>query len=523
MYSFILKFWRLLISLVTVCIWISSFTHTLYAATNKPSDIYALINIDQIGSEKLTEIQLNSDLVWWVEIDDQLLILASEDVASELTKNFEVQVLQVPVFKHRLYFLREYHRVHLFPIDADVLATGGRFAVIQSWSDKDPDCEIGPEDYQSLSGGSSLSCGGNLLPFLPHVVLARQSANNPPSEAKFIPFLQDIIDQVDDQEWFDDITVLASFNRYTRSTDINNARDWLVQRLKRIGVLDVTTESFSVGSTVAYNVIGTLDGTERSDDWYIIGGHYDAFSEDPFVAAPGAEDNASGCAGVLALSRIFARYITEGSVIFICFSGEEQGLLGSTHHASRLVSSTNDSKVKAFINMDMIGFTEDADLDCLLETDQAFSSLAMMLSDSAATYTSLRIVTSFYPSGSDHVPFIKRGIPAVLTIENDWSSYPYYHRTTDLPDNISLDMGREILRMNTAAMAQMIFGTSIPALRGDLNDDRRVDSQDMFRLLRRLGDNAEKGDPADIDQDGLITVLDARKLVLFCTRTGCVR
>lgn len=91
--------------------------------------------------------------------------------------------------------------------------------------------------------------------------------------------------------------------------------------------------------------------------------------------------------------------------------------------------------------MDMIGFTEYADLDCLLETDGAFSFLKKMLRDSAATYTSLRIVTSFFPSGSDHAPYIKRGIPAILPIENDWSRYPFYHRTTDLPDNIPLDMG----------------------------------------------------------------------------------
>lgn len=77
--------------------------------------------------------------------------------------------------------------------------------------------------------------------------------------------------------------------------------------------------------------------------------------------------------------------------------------------------------------------------------------------------------------------------------------------------------------MNIAAIAQMIFGTAVPSLRGDLNDDNRVDLRDLLRLLQRRGEKTAENDPADLDHDRLIIVLDARKLALFCTRTGCTR
>jgi Zn-dependent M28 family amino/carboxypeptidase len=265
-----------------------------------------------------------------------------------------------------------------------------------------------------------------------------------------------LVGDVDPQRWFDDIVTLASFNRYTYGAEIDLARDWLVQQFETLEGVDVTTPSFPVGDVTAYNVVATLPGTIRPDDWYIIGGHYDATSEDPYAAAPGAEDNASGCAGVLEMARILTHYPQEGTLIFICYSGEEQGLYGSDDHAGDLVAEGHADKVQVMLDMDMIGYTSDEDLDCLLETEPFAEYLLDLFADAAEQYTSLRILTSTFAFGSDHVPYLERGMPALLTIENDWYEYPDYHRTTDLPENIDLDMGGEILRMNVAAVAQLI-------------------------------------------------------------------
>ena len=74
--------------------------------------------------------------------------------------------------------------------------------------------------------------------------------------------------------------------------------------------------------------------------------------------------------------------------------------------------------------MDIIAFSRDADLDVLLETSDVGVDLQRALADSARAYTSLRVVKSLHPFGSDHVPFLRAGIPCVLTIENDWDEYP---------------------------------------------------------------------------------------------------
>ena len=57
---------------------------------------------------------------------------------------------------------------------------------------------------------------------------------------------------------------------------------------------------------------------------------------------------------------------------------------------------------------------------------------------------------------ASHNPYLDNGMPALLTIEDEWNIYPDYHRTTDLPANLTLEMGRQVLRMNVAAMAELV-------------------------------------------------------------------
>jgi Zn-dependent M28 family amino/carboxypeptidase len=128
---------------------------------------------------------------------------------------------------------------------------------------------------------------------------------------------------------------------------------------------------------------------------------------------------------------------------------------------AQLYASGDHDKVEAMLDMDMIGYTEDSDLDCLLETESWAEDLAFAFSDAATQYTSLRIEFLWGAWGSDHVPYLETGIPALLTIENDFWSYPFYHTTNDLPEHITIEMGEEILKMNVAAMAEMVGAETI--------------------------------------------------------------
>ncbi len=414
-----------------------------------PDLIYARIDIDALGPGPLTKIKQTPGLVWWVELDDRLLVLAGEPALGSLQRRWAVERLAVEPRPSRLYLLRGARRGDTAAMDVDVLAAGGRRAVIQARHGARP--ELPP-----ARGGAGAYRA--ILPFEPGLVLARQLANR--SSLAPAPEVTELIDEVDEQRWFDGVVALADYNRYTHGPEIDDARDWLVQQLEALPGFAVTTESFAVGATTAWNVVATLPGDLRADDLYIVGGHYDATSEAPQTAAPGAEDNASGCAGVLEMARIFAVNPPAATMLFICYSGEEQGLFGSSDHASGLVAAGLDAQVMAILIMDMVGYTSDADLDCLLETSSANAALVDAFS-AAAGFTDLRIVISFNPFGSDHVPYLNRGMPALLAIENDWDSYPCYHDTCDLPANLTLAMGREILKMNVVAMGQMV-GSETP-------------------------------------------------------------
>ncbi len=416
------------------------------AATPAPdaSPIYARIDVDAIGPGPLQQLQQTPGLAWWIELDDRLLVLAGEAVLDSLGRDFAVERLAVETRPARLHLVRGARRDDLAAMDVDLLAAGGRYAVVQARRDQ-------PPALPAAAGGHRHA---TLLPFAPDLVLARQQANQEPRRRSLSARAGALIDEVDEQRWFNDLTALAGYNRWTHGDEIDMARDWLVDQFETLPGLTVETPVFEVGSTAAFNVVATLTGTLRPDDLYIVGGHYDATSQSAAVAAPGAEDNASGCAGVLEMARIFTANPPEATVLFICYSGEEQGLHGSVDHASGLVAAGLDDQVLAVLTMDMIGFTEDADLDCLLETSSGNAALADAFA-AAATLTDLRIVVSFSPFGSDHVPYLGAGMPALLTIENDWSSYPCYHSTCDTPDNITLAMGREVLKMNVATMAEL--------------------------------------------------------------------
>ncbi len=103
-----------------------------------------------------------------------------------------------------------------------------------------------------------------------------------------------------------------------------------------------------------YNVLGRIDGTEPG--FVIIGAHYDHLGEVPGSVEyyPGADDNASGVAGLLELSRMWVERPPDGrSLIAAAFTAEEDGMLGSKY--STMSRASNSDRINAMINMDMIG------------------------------------------------------------------------------------------------------------------------------------------------------------------------
>jgi Zn-dependent M28 family amino/carboxypeptidase len=267
-----------------------------------------------------------------------------------------------------------------------------------------------------------------------------------------------LVELVSQPRWFTDVTTLAGYNRFTRGTGIAAAQAWIINQLSLLTNITVTTQPFTSGATSGVNVIGTIKGTTLPNNLVIIGGHYDSTSQSTSTAAPGAEDNASGAAAVLEMARIFNAHPPAATALFIFFSGEEQGLLGSVAHAQSLVNAGNATKVKLMHNMDMISYQQNANgpKQVLLETSTAYTSLFPYYRESAIRYTTLGVFESTTAWGSDHEPYIRRNMPALLTIDYDWDIYPYYHTTQDTPDRLNPGLGYQLIRLGVGAVAQVL-------------------------------------------------------------------
>ncbi|MEM7350827.1 MAG: M28 family peptidase [Acidobacteriota bacterium] len=414
-------------------------------------------SIYALGFESLSILQ-DSPFDSWAEIDDVLFACGADELFDALrdTGHPAMRYWQdVPL--ERLFVVRGAHPGSFHDDgDLEILVRGGPYSVI--WAGTETAWQaMSAGQLPEATGDTHAGCGhAQVQPLAGGMVLARQSVNRAVrGTTVFGPEAELAADTVDGARWFTDVETLAGWNRWTLGAQIDLARDWLVAQLGAMPGLSVSTQVFEVNGTPAENVIAVLPGSTRPDDWVLVGAHYDAISQSPGSSAPGAEDNASGCAGVLELARVITAMPPEATVIFLCYSGEEQGLFGSVAHADELVSQGEDAKVDLMLNMDMIGYTGDADLDCLLETDPPFATVLDPFVDAAEAFTTLRSVTSLNAFGSDHVPYLNRNMPALLTIENDWDSYSSYHRTSDLPQNITVDMGYQVLRMNAAVLAHV--------------------------------------------------------------------
>lgn len=269
------------------------------------------------------------------------------------------------------------------------------------------------------------------------------------------------------------------------------ARTYLERRMREAGApagdrLLVERKSYPVSArrigkdVAAVNIVATLRGVSDPDRLYVIGGHYDSINgdnRDVAGRAPGANDDGSGTALVLEALRALAPVPLAATVVFVCYDGEEMGLLGSTEHAKELAAA--DAKVDGMITNDIVGNT--LGMDGVRRTDylRAFSyaprgndtsgrSLAR-----AATFAARRHVDGFevrlilrgdrYGRGGDHRPFFTEGFPAIrLTEAREDFSRQHATLTTrdgkpygDLPEFVDADYLTNVCRTNVALLLEL--------------------------------------------------------------------
>ena len=244
--------------------------------------------------------------------------------------------------------------------------------------------------------------------------------------------------------------------RYTWTAEMELACDYALAEFQALG-LDAWFDEFEHAGEPLKNVVAWKPGLADSSIIYVIGGHLDATSPDPWHLAPGAEDNGSGAVSVLEAARLLAPLETDHSIYFVCFTAEEIGLIGSEHFAAQAAAQGLD--IRGMLNLDMVGYYDPADEDLWLEGfyDGVPSVWLMeLLRDNARAFTDLSVF--LYGGngwGSDHVPFHNHGFPAVLSIENEWASYPCYHSTCDTVGWLDDFLWRGIAGTNVISLAQL--------------------------------------------------------------------
>jgi hypothetical protein len=230
----------------------------------------------------------------------------------------------------------------------------------------------------------------------------------------------------------------------------------LALRLREYGYEPVVDSFSQTGA----NVLAELRGTTYPNRQVIICAHYD--SQPNQAVAPGADDNASGCAAVMEAARLFKDREFPLTVLFAFWDEEEQGLVGSRDYADR--ANERGDSIVAVYNIDMIGWDENDDGEIEIHsraranTRELVDLAAGMIDGLGLDLTPVAIDPG--TTASDHAPFWNKSRAGMLFIEryygNDFNDN--YHKPSDTLGNFNIPYFHAAARWIVAAAAAEAWG-----------------------------------------------------------------
>ena len=240
------------------------------------------------------------------------------------------------------------------------------------------------------------------------------------------------------------------------------AEHYLVEQFRAIGLKPwnwTYTQSFRYEDSIAVrNIVGLLPASVPSDEYIIIGAHYDHLGRLGHTVYPGADDNASGVTALLSLARMFSAMKADGkgprkNLLFVAFDGKELNMAGSRYFVRHL--SVPRSSVTAMVNLDMLGTDlvpprRDREYlfaigeSTLPESYQGYLSYicrrAFYKLDLDLTFYGSRDFYKMMYETSDQQPFARAGIPAVLFTS---AFHQHTYKKTDTPTIIDYALLRK--------------------------------------------------------------------------------
>ncbi len=300
---------------------------------------------------------------------------------------------------------------------------------------------------------------------VPCLAISLFSCDGPPSDEKLLTNL------------IEDVTFLAADDLEGRAIGTEGevkAAEYLAKEFEKVGLLPKGTEGFFQPFTVSKpsnpheeavigtdgegitgrNVVGFLD--KRSDKTIVIGAHFDhlgmggsgTLHRGDSAIHNGADDNASGTAALLALAEILKHEELSSNVLFIAFSGEENGLWGSNYFVKN--PTIDLASVNYMVNMDMVGrLNEEKSLAVYgVGTSPSFPSILDPVNSD-----SLKIVTTESGVGpSDHTSFYLQDLPVLHFFTGQHEDY---HKPTDDSDKINYEGLVKVVRYISRVIDQL--------------------------------------------------------------------
>jgi len=211
------------------------------------------------------------------------------------------------------------------------------------------------------------------------------------------------------------------------------------------------TSDVSFKKVTTHNVVGMVKGTKNPNSYIVVGGHYDHLGmggqgsgsrkPDTVAVHNGADDNASGSAGVIEMAQKIADNPLESSVIFITFSSEELGLIGSKYFVNNPVIDLKN--VKAMINMDMVGRLDSLKRLSIGGTGTAAEADSIL--DLTLKNYDFKVVRNPQGSGpSDHSSFYFENIPVLFITTG---VHDQYHTPADDLELINLSGEEAVVKL----------------------------------------------------------------------------
>jgi hypothetical protein len=281
-------------------------------------------------------------------------------------------------------------------------------------------------------------------------VIHRPAPSHPMSPTTTDVNIAELLQQLNEPLLLGYLENLTSFGpRVTGTEGCDQTAHYLYETFQDMG-LAVRYHNYTDNTVSGSNIEATLYGSD-STNIFIICGHYDTVP-----AGPGADDDGSGVAAVLAAAEIMKNYEFGHTVRFVAFSGEEQGLIGSRHYAEDAYN--NNESIVAVLNADMIGFApsgSDGETGKIYENDPSewIVTFTQDISQVYADYIGIQLFSQGETWGSDHYYFWEYGYDAVFYAEFNFNDY--YHSADDTIAHMNITYATRFSRLILATLAEM--------------------------------------------------------------------